>query len=118
MFAPKEFPVWYQGLVYFLSPRHAGELFHTALNTHYMHTDDVFVGICVNNTNSVRPHRTAVKHLSEFAMEGFDLIKSLQPKWLHGNAKFFHIPNIELYYTWSLADLRTVSMPEVPWFQW
>ena len=69
-----------------------------------MHTDDVFMGIIVNRTKSLASCGTSLEYLSEFA-GGTDLLKALQPKWNRGKSKFFHVPNITIYYTWSLNDL-------------
>ena len=44
------YPLWLQGMVYLLSPSNTADLFQAALRTHYMHTDDVFIGILVNKT--------------------------------------------------------------------
>ena len=110
-----KYPLWFQGLVYFLSPQHTGQLFETALDTHYMHTDDVFMGIIVNKTKSVQPYGRSLQFLSEFAIEGFDLVKTLQPLWEDGKSKLFHVPNIKVYYTWSLKDLDQSSRPPISW---
>ena len=118
VWAPDEYPLWFQGLVYFLTPQHTGELFNTALDLHYMHTDDVFVGILVNKTNSIRPGATILKDLSVFAPLGFKIEETLRPEWNKRSIPFFHLPDIGIYYTWALEDLEEVNMPEVPWFQW
>ena len=48
------YPTWFQGLVYFLNPRFAGELYQQAIRIHYLHVDDVFVWITVNRTHSLK----------------------------------------------------------------
>ncbi|XP_067930291.1 beta-1,3-galactosyltransferase 1-like [Watersipora subatra] len=111
------YPTWFQGLVYFLSPQHTAELFETALHTHYMHTDDVFIGILVSKTESIRPYTTALSSFSEFALEGFDVVKKLKPKWNKGSSIFFHMPELKPYYLWALEDLRQAETPDIPWFQ-
>ena len=103
------YPLWFQGLVYFLTPRHTGLLFNASLHTHYMHTDDVFVGIIVHRTPEVQPFAKSIKFLSEFAMEGFDINKTLRPKWNTGLSKIYHIPILKLYYSCVHSKLKLDS---------
>ena len=102
VWAPDLYPVWFQGLVYFLTPQHAGELFQTALDTHYMHTDDVFVGIIVDKTSSIAPFTNKLRYISEFAAT----TKQLTTKWLSSPSKFYHVPDLGLYYIWAVENLE------------
>ena len=89
--------MWFQGLVYFLSPQYTGQLFTTALNTHYMHTDDVFMGILVNKTKEFRTGTVwPIKRLALSKEKLFNLVKV----WEKGRAIFYHVPQTRLFYTW------------------
>ena len=111
VWAPDLYPVWFQGLVYFLTPQHAGELFQTALDTHYMHTDDVFVGIIVDKTSSIAPFTNKLRYISEFAAT----TKQLTTKWLSSPSKFYHVPDLGLYYIWAVENLEKYrdSLPRI-----
>ena len=94
--------MWFQGLVYFLSPQYTGQLFTTALNTHYMHTDDVFIGILVNKTKDFSTGEVLpLKGLSRSAVITHDL----QGSWKGASTIFYHVPDIELFYRWYSQDI-------------
>ncbi|XP_067930799.1 lactosylceramide 1,3-N-acetyl-beta-D-glucosaminyltransferase-like [Watersipora subatra] len=116
--AKDEFPMCFQGLVYFLTPQHTGELFETALHTPYMYTDDVFLGILVDKTESDQFYVENLYDLFEYAFKGFSLRRTLKPKWDHGFLNFIQMPDIRLYYHWSLKDLKLANLPQMNWFQW
>lgn len=88
-------------MVYIISPRNAAELFQAALRTHYMHTDDVFMGILVNKTAEPGQVTQMVPTMSAYA----DLDKPsgehiLCRIWRKGQVPFYHVPDSELYLTW------------------
>ena len=62
-----------------------------------MHTDDVFIGILVNKTSFI--NATALLCLSA----GFD--NRLTSNLLDGRPKFYHLPDLKLYYMLASADL-------------
>ena len=101
VWAPDEYPMWFQGLVYFLSPQNTGQLFTTALNTHYMHTDDVFMGILVNKTREFSTGEL-------LPLQGLSISETvtthIQGAWTSASYIFYHVPEIELFHTWYLQD--------------
>lgn len=111
------YPTWFQGLVYFLTPRTTAQLFQTALSTCYMHTDDVFIGIVVNKTRSAGIETIIDHSISKFANRRQDPYRTLRPTWDKGRSTFFHVPNRTMYYTWALEDMCEEKPPK-PWFQW
>ena len=88
------YPTWFQGLVYFLNPRTAGEMYQQALHIHYLHTDDVFIGIIVSGTHSFK---TGV------VMKQNDISACVQVRkyWNEGVIPFIHVPNNKLYTEWT-----------------
>ena len=103
VWAPDKYPLWFQGLVYFLTPQHTGELFNTALNTHYMHTDDVFLGIVVNKT---KVFTSSTLYTLNWISEAEFCMWYLKTLWDSGNAIFFHVPNIKLYENWNAEETQ------------
>ncbi|KAF6019590.1 hypothetical protein EB796_022116 [Bugula neritina] len=49
----KRYPIWFQGLAYMMTPKLAAKLPSLALNTAYMFTDDVYVGVLVSKIKDV-----------------------------------------------------------------
>lgn len=98
----KYFPTWFQGLVYFLTPRHAGLLYSAALNTPYMHTDDAFIGILVNKTSIFASGIRPITNISMYQGESYEDSVRMLSEWRHSPIIFFHIPNTQLFMEWSL----------------
>ena len=101
------YPLWLQGMVYFLSPGYTAELFQAALRTKYMFTDDVFIGICVNKTALPGQETIVVNDISSFHVVNSQNIGSkqaaqLQEDWDEARITFFHLPDKQLY--WSLFN--------------
>lgn len=111
----KFYPQWFQGMIYFLTPRYADIMFQTALNTHYMHTDDVFIGIVVSKIPDLKPGIRNVNAISHYTDGGYDHQIRMKPYWRNSHAIFYHVPSSKLYMEWSLPDLQEKA---VPWFQW
>ena len=108
VWALDKYPLWFQGLVYFLTPQHTGELFNTALNTHYMHTDDVFLGIVVNKTKVfTTKHLWSIEAFSEAESD----MKYLRTLWEDRKAIFYHVPDVKLYHSWYLEGLHEAYIP-------
>ena len=111
VWAPDKYPLWFQGLVYFLTPQHTGELFNTALNTHYMHTDDVFLGIVVNKT---KVFTSSTLYTLNWISQAEVCLWYLKTLWDSGNAIFFHVPNIKLYESWYAEETKIPDEPVKP----
>ena len=102
------YPVWFQGLVYFLTPSTTAELFKQSLQTRYMHTDDVFIGIVVHKVPSIQKGIIKKNNLSAITNQNdaIGLEKHLGAAWLRGNVPFFHIPDRKVFTSWAMDDLR------------
>jgi len=113
----KEYPTWFQGLIYFLSPRHAIDLFRTALRTKYMHTDDVYMGILVNRTASMQGALIPDTELSYFTQDDKGIVEILKPYWISEDDEriFYHMPSIQFFTEWYYEELYRKT---TPWFQW
>ena len=72
------FPLWFRGMVYLISPMKTSDLFQAALRTSYMHTDDVFIGICINKTAELG-QKSIELDISSYAAQ--DAGESLQRDW-------------------------------------
>lgn len=100
------FPIWHQGLAYFLSPSITGELFRLAEQTPYMFTDDVYMGVLVNKLN--KSTRILVIDLKHFSAD-----YRATAEWENGPHIFFHTPNFLAF--WSMfKDSRLPSVLSVP----
>ena len=96
------YPLWLQGMVYLLSPSNTADLFQAALRTHYMHTDDVFIGILVNKTAKPGQRSLIINDLSAWVELGWE--ESLCQTWIDGTTPFFHIPDNKLYLSWFIWE--------------
>lgn len=104
-----DYPLWLQGMVYVLSPSHTAELFQAALRTGYMHTDDVFIGICVNKTARTG-QQTIIDDISSY--EEPDRGESQRKVWDAAVVPFFHLPDHRLYIKWHYdAVEKSTSEP-------
>lgn len=105
----KHYPVWFQGLAYLMTPSLAAQLPAIALDTKYMFTDDVYVGILVsqvksphviiNNMFGTHTEQTLNKFLGSFRSEG---------------RIFYHVPSIKYFITWYHLDSSEISYDPVP----
>lgn len=102
---PEEvFPLWFQGLIYFLTPSSASELFKLAQVTPYMYTDDVFVGVLMRTLQKRYVMQVSSEpDLSLFAYSNQDDVieGEMLGFWLEGNITAFHVPNLKTYIEWS-----------------
>lgn len=100
-----KFPMWFQGLAYFLTPSLAEKLVPIAVNVPYTFMDDVYVGMLVDQ---VRPRATvtALKDLSaSSAMQLYSIDYYLHERWRQKNATFFHMPNMNRFTNWYAESL-------------
>mgnify|MGYP001793078401 FL=1 len=99
------FPLWFQGLIYFLSPSSSTELFKLALLTPYLHTDDVYIGVLVKKLQQRFFMQVGtVPDLSVYAYHSIkpeELEDELLPFWLEGNITAFHVPHHQIFAKWS-----------------
>ena len=64
---------------------------------HYMHTDDVFMGILVNKTKEFRTG--ALLPIKGLSLSEEATVR-LKKAWEGAASVFYHVPNIKLFYTW------------------
>ena len=99
------YPLWFQGMVYMLSPHYTADLYQAALRTHYMFTDDVFMGICVNKTAAPTQKSIPLKKFSSFRY-GKTKNKEYQQDWDEKMVTFFHFPENKLYMEFFYSDIN------------
>ena len=102
------YPTWFQGLAYFLTPSLAEKLVPISLNVPYIFMDDVYVGMLVSQ---VRPKADIIinQNLSATAaMTRFSIDYYLHERWMSHNATFFHMPNMLRFNTWYHQSLNTL----------
>ena len=87
----KDYPLWFQGMVYMLSPNYTADLFQAALRTHYLFTDDVFIGICVNKTAAPTQKSIALKNISSYHTG------QTKKDWDEAIIPFFHFSDKKTY---------------------
>lgn len=98
---PEElYPVWFQGLVYVLTPNLAAKLYPIALTTRYMFTDDVYVGVLVSQV----PEAKVIINNDLGVHADHNDYKVLEPVFVNGSHIFSHVPDKELYYKWYYRD--------------
>ena len=90
----KHYPLWLQGMVFFLKPKYTGELFEAALRTNYIFMDDVFIGICVNKTARAGQKTLNLRDLSTYRV-GKNRERDLSSDWKGEKVTFFHLPDGE-----------------------
>ena len=98
------YPLWLQGMVYLLSPSNTADLFQAALRTHYMLTDDVFIGILVNKTAKPGQKSLIIGNISAYGSPGYE--EEICQTWIDGYVPFFHIPDSRLYLSWFHWELE------------
>lgn len=98
-------------MVYLLSPSNTALLFQAALRTGYMHTDDVFIGICVNKTAVPGQKTQVVNYISEYADP--DEGELLRRSWEKVIVPFFHMPDTKVYLNWCYEELSHASLYSV-----
>ena len=79
------FFLWFQGVVYLISPMKTSDLFQAALRTSYMHTDDVFMRICIGKTAELG-QKSIELNISSYAAP--DAGESLQRYWCRAKTLF------------------------------
>ena len=96
----KYYPKWYQGLIYFLSPSLAADLFFIAQHTPYMFIDDVFMGIVVDKLAAEQyVNLVTVNQLSRFKRSIMKPSAWVEV-WKKDSAPFYHVPNVTQYLPW------------------
>lgn len=98
------YPTWFQGLAYFLSANITGPLYQAAQQCHYMHTDDVFVGIAVEKMTNTTNHVLTVTRLDRFSVYTLTLTnlkKHIGPAWDNTKGIFYHVPETLAFWAWA-----------------
>ena len=86
-----------------LSPHYTAYLYQAALRTHYMFTDDVFIGICVNKTAAPTQQSIPLKKIST-SLYGKTKSSDYQQDWDEKTITFFHFPVNKLYMEFYYSD--------------
>lgn len=97
----KLLPMWFQGLVYFMSPRHTGLVYEAALTTHYIQTDDVFMGISVSKVPDFNSGVIIDDKISAQNGDSYKKVLVLRNGWINSSVLFFHVPIDSLFMKWS-----------------
>lgn len=101
----KLYPVWMQGLVYILTPHLASKLYPIALDTKYMFTDDVYMGVLVSQ---VKGADVLVQNVIGAHTEG--KIANWEGAFRQEGRIFYHVPSFEHFYKWFNLERKYVSL--------
>ena len=105
MWPYKDYPLWFQGMVYMLSPNYTADLFQAAFRTHYMFTDDVFIGICVNKTAVRTQNSIALTKISS-SLNKLSTVNQTQKDWDEAIIPFFHFPDPNQYLDFFYSEFN------------
>lgn len=96
------FPIWYQGLAFILSPTLADKLYKQALQTSYIFTDDVYIGILVDRLRNSED----VDLRTEVTLRTFNITCLVPPGSVltdleRSTCGLVHIPNFTQFWGWA-----------------
>ena len=86
-----------------LSPNYTSDLYQAALRTHYMFTDDVFIGICVDKTAAQTQSSIALTKISS-SLNKLSTVNQTQEDWDEAIIPFFHLPDPHEYLDFSTLN--------------
>ncbi|KAF6033894.1 hypothetical protein EB796_007798 [Bugula neritina] len=93
------FPMWLQGLTYFLSPRLAKEIYNLSFTTPYIFTDDIYIGIVANRVVQLKQYP-----LNQFYSDPFFQLAKQSLYWKSKPYVFYHSHSIEDFFRlWCLS---------------
>lgn len=78
-------------------------MFKAALNTRYMHTDDVYIGILIEQLETVAINAKSESSLS-IAAPNEILLPNLALYWHTSSIVFYHVPHTGIYAYWASEE--------------
>ncbi|XP_067948978.1 beta-1,3-galactosyltransferase 1-like [Watersipora subatra] len=94
-----EYPPWFQGMVYFLTPCVARQIYELSFTSPYLFTDDVYIGIVSDRVENIRRINLVTFYNNAFS----SLVKNMN-SWVHKPAVFYHNAKIrDMYKLWHLT---------------
>ena len=108
MWPYKDYPLWFQGMVYMLSPNYTSDLYQAVLRTHYVFTDDVFIGICVNKTAAQTQNSIALTKISS-SLNKLSPVNQTEQDWDEAIIPFFHLPDPHEYLDFFYTDFNELA---------
>lgn len=104
------YPPWFQGLAYFLTPSLAEKLVPIALNVPYFFMDDVYIGVLVSQVSTGAEIIMNQNLSASAAMTRYSIDYFLSELWSARNATFYHMPNMERYWYWYTGALERLRV--------